>query len=138
MSVIASKRGETKLKVIDCAEKLANYTINIVSNEKHFPKRYRWIFASKIGDSAILVNSLVHMANAIYPNDYLTCETRLQFILKALAEISNLLSLISLCKAQQGISLSNLEYWIETATFEKTLIMKWKESCREQLDKFSK
>lgn len=53
MSVIASKRGETKLKVIDCAEKLANYTINIVSNEKHFPKRYRWIFASKIGDSVM-------------------------------------------------------------------------------------
>ena len=41
MSVPVGQRGETKLAVIDKAEKLCAYTINITSNEKRFPKRYQ-------------------------------------------------------------------------------------------------
>ncbi len=136
MSVIVAKRGETKLKVLSQAEELANYTINLVTNEKHFPKRYRWIFARKIGDSAINLNSLVNMANSTYPSDRIACQCRYELIIKALGEVNNLLALVSLCKQQEHITLKNLEHWLEMITFEKTLILKWKENCKSRLDKF--
>ncbi len=134
MAVVQGKRSETKLKVVDEAEKLANYTINMVTQEKHFPKRYRWIFSGKIGDSAIRVNSLVHMANAIYPKNKAELRIRLKYIVEAIAEISNLLSLISLCRQQRDINLDNVEFWLETASFEKTLLFKWREANYNKLD----
>ncbi len=133
MSVVVGKRSETRLKVVDVAEKLANYTITMVTNEKRFPKRYRWIYAGKIGDSALNVNSLVHMANSIYPKNKMEMKERLRFIIKALAEVSNLLSLISLCRQQHDIDLDNVEYWLTTATYEKTLIMQWREANYKKL-----
>jgi len=44
MSVVKSKRLTKKqpLKVITKANELTTHTIRICSNEKNFPKRYRW------------------------------------------------------------------------------------------------
>ena len=67
MSVPQGERGETKLAVIDVAENLAVYTIQCVTNENHFPKRYRWCFTKEISDKAIEVDYLLHGANGVYP-----------------------------------------------------------------------
>ena len=53
MSVVQSKRGEGQLLVFTKASELATYTIRICSNEKNFPKHYRWCLTSKIVDAAI-------------------------------------------------------------------------------------
>lgn len=121
------------MKVIDEAEKLANYTVNVVSNEKHFPKRYRWIFSSKIGDSALKVNAYCHEANSFQPKDKEEMKIRLKFIVMAIAEASALLSYISLAKQQRDIDLSNVEYWLTTATYVKTILLKWREASRKQM-----
>lgn len=42
MSVVQSKRGEGQLLVLSKANELSVYTIKICSNEKNFPKHYRW------------------------------------------------------------------------------------------------
>ena len=47
MSVVKSKRGIGKMLVVTRANELAVYTIRICSNEKNFPKRYRWWEAIK-------------------------------------------------------------------------------------------
>ena len=52
MSVVKSKRGEGQLLVLSKANELATYTIKICSNEKNFPKHYRWCITSKIVDAA--------------------------------------------------------------------------------------
>ncbi len=134
MSVVKGKRNETKLLVLSEAEKLANYTINMVTQEKRFPKRYRWIFSGKIGDSAIRVHSLVNMANAIYPKNKVELRIRIKYIIDAIAEITNLLSLISLCRQQRNINLSDIDFWLETATYEKTLLLKWREAHYKKFD----
>lgn len=134
VSVVKGKRGKTKLEVIDKAEELAKYSINMVSQEKHFPKRYRWIFASKIGDSAIEVNSLVHKANAIYPKVKVEAQLRIRYVNEAIAEISNLLSLISLCRQAKDVSLENIDHWLTLATYVRTLLLRWKEACHKNYD----
>ena len=50
MSVVKSKQTEGKLLVVTKARELAAYTIKICSNEKNFPKRYRWCITAKIVD----------------------------------------------------------------------------------------
>lgn len=53
MSVPKSKRGKSKMEVITKVNELTEYTIHICSNEKNFPKRYRWCLTSKIIDTVI-------------------------------------------------------------------------------------
>ena len=66
MSVVKSKRGETTLTVLTKARELSIYTIRICSNEKNFPKHYRWCITAKIVDATIDINNNVNMANAVY------------------------------------------------------------------------
>ena len=53
MSVVKSKRGESELQVVTKSIALASYTIHICSNEKNFPKRYRWCLTGKIVEHTI-------------------------------------------------------------------------------------
>ena len=137
MSVPVGERCETKLSVVENAEELAVYTIQIVSNEKHFPKRYRWCLSNSIVKDAIAVNELVHEANSIYPIDKLKMNMRLQLELDAFNNINGLLSLVTLSKKLYNTSLDNIDYWLNKITYERTLLMKWRESDEERLLKLS-
>lgn len=66
MSVVKSKRTESKLEVLLVANQIAEYTIRICSNEKSFPKRYRWCLTNKLVDLAMDINNMVQEANAVY------------------------------------------------------------------------
>lgn len=98
MSVVKSKQTEGKLLVVTKARELAAYTIKICSNEKNFPKRYRWCITAKIVDCAIDVSSNVNAANSIYVNDdnKKDYQLRRQYQTKALAETYALLSMIDI------------------------------------------
>lgn len=136
MSVIVSKRSETKLAFLDTAEKLAVHTMTICSNEKHFPKRYRWCLTSKIVDAAVNVVALANKANAIYPTGRDEIRLRLRYVNEAIAEVSSLLSLIPVAAKMFQIDLQSkaVAYWLEVATYEKTLLMKWRTRNQEKLD----
>ena len=63
MSVVKSKRGKSKFEVLVKANELAAFTIRICSNEKNFPKRYRWAITSKIVNEAIDICRYIRKAN---------------------------------------------------------------------------
>ncbi len=128
MSVPVGQRGETKLAVIDKAEKLCAYTINITSNEKRFPKRYRWCLNDKIVEKAINITVLAHEANGVYPKTKHDLDYRLLLQLKAIAEINGLLTLITVAHQCYGIKLENIETWLQMVTYERTLLKKWREA----------
>lgn len=136
MSVIASQRNETKLAFLDHAEKLVAYTIGICSNEKHFPKRYRWCLTAKIVEAAVNVLTFASKANATYPTSKDDLRLRLRFIGEAIAEISVLISLIPVAAKMFQIDLANnsVAHWLETATYEKTLLVKWRNANLERLN----
>jgi len=69
MSVVQSKRGQGELEVLTKARELATYTIKICTNEKSFPKRYRWCITNKIVENAIEINSNIGKANDVYVTD---------------------------------------------------------------------
>lgn len=127
MSVPVGKRSETKLEVIGNAEKLAAYTIRIVSNEKHFKKRYRWCFGSQIVDKAVEINTLVHQANGIYAKTKDDMKLRLRYELEALADVDGLMSLITIAKADFEVSLTSSEIWLNTAVKERNLLKRFRE-----------
>ena len=85
MSVPKSKRSESKLSVLTKANELASHTIKICSNEKVFPKHYRWCITNKIVDAVIDINNYANMANAVYVTDSGDYLIRKQYQTKALA-----------------------------------------------------
>lgn len=65
MSVVESKREEGKLRAATKAKELAVYTIRICSNEKNFPKRYRWCLTNEIVRAALQINCCIEKANSV-------------------------------------------------------------------------
>ena len=96
MSVVKSKREETELTVITKANELAKYTIQICSNEKCFPKRYRWCITSKIVESAIVLTNDIIKANAIYIQTMEDLASRKKLQNDAIAETYALLNMIDI------------------------------------------
>ena len=126
MSVVKSQRQEGKLAVITKAGELATYSIHICSNEKNFPKRYRWCITSKIVESAINISNYTNMANSVYvkdENDYLL---RKEYQTKALAETYALLNMIDIAYRTFGIDSDRIEYWTRLVSDTQNLIRNWR------------
>ena len=66
MSVVSGKRGTGDLTVITKANELVDYTLQICTNEKNFPKRYRWCVTNRIIDCTYEICDLIIHANAVY------------------------------------------------------------------------
>ena len=87
MAVVKSKRETGKLAAITKSNELAVYTIRICSNEKHFPKRYRWCITSKIVESALEINNLSNKANSVYVHDANDYKQEKNFRLEPLLDV---------------------------------------------------
>lgn len=138
MSVVLTKRGESKLRVLTKANDLATYTIRICSNEKHFPKRYRWCITSKIVESAIDINRYIKMANAIkITSDRDSYAMRKANQTRALATTYSLLSMIDIAYNTFGIEGSRIDYWTGLIIELQNLIRKWQTSNDIQFAKIT-
>ncbi|MBQ8965877.1 four helix bundle protein [Ruminococcus sp.] len=130
MSVVKSKRGEGKLLVITRANELAAYTIKICSNEKNFPKRYRWCISNKLVEAALSINNNIVAANSVYvaDNDEQAYNLRRQYQTKALAETYALLSMIDIAYRTFGIESGRVEFWTHLAKEVQALLRNWRKS----------
>ncbi len=132
MSVLKSKRGESKLAVITKARELATYTVKICSNEKVFPKRYRWCITSKIVDTVLDIHANAIRANSIYVSVQEDYALRKQFQNKALSQTYSLLSLMDIAYNTFNIEDSKIEYWTGLVLEAQALIRKWRNSDAER------
>lgn len=128
MSVVASKRGEGRLAIITKADELAVYTIRICSNEKNFPKRYRWCITSKIVDAAVDITNYINMANAVFVKDSYDLVLRRQYQTKAIASSDALLNMINISYRTFGIQADRVEYWTKLIMDVQTLLFSWRKS----------
>lgn len=137
MSVVKSKQTEGKLLVVTKARELAAYTIKICSNEKNFPKRYRWCITAEIVDCAIDVSSNVNAANSIYVNDdnKKDYQLRRQYQTKALAETYALLSMIDIAYSVFSIESKRIEYWTRLVNEVQVLLRNWRKSDYDRYGK---
>lgn len=118
--------------VITKANELATYTIKICSNEKNFPKHYRWCITSKIVDAAIEISNYANMANSIYVKDGADYAIRKQYQTKALASTYSLLSMMDISYRVFGIENSRMEYWIKITAEVQTMLRNWRKSDMER------
>lgn len=90
MTVIKSKRKFTPLQAITEIKNLVMYTIQLCTDERRFPKRYRWCLTQKIVDAAINVKANAAKANSVYVHDAECYKLRRDYQQRALAELSAL------------------------------------------------
>lgn len=132
MSVPKHERRKGNFAVITNAENLVKYTLEITSNEKNFPKRYRWCLTSKIVDSSVAMFSDLVRANTIRvttPEDKIL---RRNYQVRALAEIGNLLALMQIAYDVFDIDGDRVEYWTRLIINEQAAIREWRDSDRER------
>lgn len=128
MSVVKSQREETELTAITKANELTAYTIKICSNEKNFPKRYRWCITSKIVESSINIGNNIIKANSIYVQSAEDLAARSRYQKEALIETYALLNMISIAYETFGIESDRVKYWTQLVNSVQTLIRNWRKS----------
>ena len=134
MSVVQSKRGEGQLLVFTKASELATYTIRICSNEKNFPKHYRWCLTSKIVDAAIEIANNANMANSVYVKDKADFVLRKQYQTKALAATYALLNMMDISYRTFGIDSDRMEYWTKLVYEVQNMLRNWRKSDIERYE----
>ena len=132
MSVVKSKRGEGQLVVITKAEELAEYSVKICKNEKHFPKAFRWCFTMKIVDEAVSIYTLIREANTIFVTTKEDYSLRRRKQLEALSLTDSLLGLIDLAKRVYGLEGSRVEHWALLVKNVSKPLRKWLKSDEER------
>lgn len=65
MSVVKSKRSHGELEALTKARELKLHTLSICTNDKKFPKRYRWCLTNDIIEETCELCRLIVSANAI-------------------------------------------------------------------------
>ena len=130
MSVVKSKRGVGKMLVVTRSNELAVYTIRICSNEKSFPKRYRWCITNKLVEAALSINNCIVAANSVYvaDGDDYAYNLRRQYQTKALAETYALLSMIDIAYRTFGIESDRVEFWTRLVHEVQALLRNWRKS----------
>lgn len=132
MSVVKSKRGEGQLVVITKAEELAEYSVKICKNEKHFPKAFRWCFTMKIVDEAVSIYTLIREANTIFVTTKEDYSLRRRKQLEALSLTDSLLGLIDLAKRVYGLDSDRVEHWALLVKNVGKPLRKWLKSDEER------
>lgn len=132
MAVVKSKRSEGHLTVLVKANELAMHTIKVCSNEKNFPKHYRWCITSKIVESALDINNNITMANAVYVSDKNDYDLRKKFQNKAIASSYALLSMMDIAYRTFGIKNDSIEYWTGLVIEVQNYLRNWKKSDAER------
>jgi len=128
MSVVKSKRHDGLLAVITKANELAVYTIKICSNEKSFPKHYRWCITAKIVDAAIEINNNIVKANSVYVSMKPDYEERRKFQTIALSHTYSMLSMIDIAYRTFGIETDRVKYWTSLVVEVQGLLRNWRKS----------
>lgn len=128
MSVPKSLRSEGKLRVITLANELAAYTMRICSNEKNFPKRYRWCITSKIVDDTIEICKCVNIANSIFVSTEDDYKLRRQYQTKGLSLTYSLLTLVDIAYKLFSIEGGKIEFWTAKIYELQVCIRNWRNS----------
>lgn len=132
MSVVSSKRGMGRLTVFTKANDLAAFTIRICSNEKNFPKHYRWCVTAKIVDAALDINNHITMANSVFVQSENDVALRHQFQQKAIASSYALLSMIDIAYRTFGIDSAKIDHWTGMILEVQNLLRNWKKSDKDR------
>lgn len=119
MSVIKSNRSESDVEFVHTARQLQIHTIQKCIG---FPKRYTFYVGQPIAQCATRIHEYVKCANSIYPLNQHEVQIRRDYLLKANAELNNLVSQIEVAGELFGIESEKMKFWIEIIDKEIRLV----------------
>lgn len=130
MSVIRSKRDESKIEFLYTARQLQIYTIKKCIS---FPKRYTFYVSQPIANAATRVHEYVKMANSIYPTNAHEVQLRRDYFLKANAQLQSLVSQVEVAHELFGLEHNVKKYWMDLIDTEIRLVKGIMKSDKERL-----
>ena len=119
MSVVKSKRSESDMEFIYTARQLQIYTIQKCVS---FPKRYTFYVSQPIAAMATSIHHCVKMANSIYPTNAHEAQSRRDYLLRANATLSSIVSQIEAANEMFGIEANAMRFWMELVSKEIRLV----------------
>ena len=105
--------------------KLCDYTLQITSTEKHFPKRYRWSITNRIVQLTLDIDDHLIHANSIYVRSEEDSARRQRHQLEALELTYVLLRNIDRAYRRFGVGSFNVEHWTGLIKELQRLIRGW-------------
>ena len=114
---------------------LCDYTLQITSNEKHFPKRYRWNITNRILQITFDIDDHLIYANSVYvrPEDG-SLLRRQTHQLEALELTNVLLRNIDRAYRRLGIDSDRIEFWTGQIKELQRLIRGWYRKDKERYE----
>ena len=128
MSVRANERSASQMEFINSAHELEIFTIKLALRENVIPKRYRYVLAKPLCESARLINQYITMANELIPKDSKEYKIRHAYQRRALAEMRNYFELMRIASEILSIKRSTLEEWTKIANKESKAMRGWIQS----------
>lgn len=134
MSVTVDKRTPTEPR-FETGEKfkaLAIYTVQICKNEKHFPKRDRWMLTQQIVNTAIKAYGNVTAANGIEVKTLRDYELRREYQVKARAKLKKLAAYAEIAYAALNLGEDRLGVMAEYIKSCMDILSAWRASDRKR------
>jgi hypothetical protein len=122
-----------EMEVVTEAKKLEYHTLVITSNEKRYPKKYRFSIVNRMQDYAMNIIGDLMEANDISLNDLIDRQMRLRLQRSALRNCRLLLHYIEVSYRLQFIDSGSFEHWAKIANSVRNMIAAWYLSDKNRL-----
>ena len=132
MSVVKGKRDEGELKIVTKINELMAYTMTVCSNEKNFPKRYRWCITNRIIQTTQDITDDIIHANSVYVRDKNDLTRRLTYQREALESTYVLLNQITIAYKTFGVESHRIEVWTGMIDEIQRLLRGWHRNDKER------
>jgi len=135
MSKLENQRDPGKYDSVEKAKELAGYVIRLTSNEKKFPKRYRFTVTEKIINRALSIADCLAMANEIFPNTVVELDRRILYMKEARASCRSLLLMVEVAANTFNVQPSTFRELTVSVKDLKKHVTAWIEKDKERFKK---
>ena len=111
MSVPVFRHSENKLQVYKSTVEMIKYTMQMIENDKIFPKKSRWNIGSRITENCLDSLIKIRQANKIQPKTIEQAKFRLKLQQDALLHFDALWSMMTIAYETYSIPSEKVETW---------------------------
>ena len=128
MSVPVYRRSENKLEAYKLTMTMIKYTLQMVENEKIFPKKSRWNLCSRIMDTCLDSAIKITQSNKIQPKNVMDAQRRLELQKDVIMNFEALWCLMTIAYESYSIPSHKIEVWCNSLLDAEDKITAWHKS----------
>lgn len=126
--------NQSEFAIITKAKDLVKHTF-LMTNEKRFPKKYRFTIVNRLHDMTLDIYEHIQEANELDLSDQQECRERQYEQKKALTKCKTVLFLIELAFEKGLIDTDQCAAWTKCVLDVKYMTAKWRKQDRERVTK---